>query len=172
MWLFWRKTKCSTPVFCVRFYSVQSWPKNGYFYPGDILPQSIHLYFWFESHSISLIIIQAKKFLKGDWLKRVVFQRNLKYLHVVFHFHGNQGSCVLILKTWQKGFLNAWMPFTLIPSTLIPSQCPHFTVKSSPYPLGFGCIIYCLAMSCQDSTIHEWHWRLCKWTHVYTYMYV
>ena len=25
------------------------------------------------------LIIQAKKFIKGDWLKRVVFQSNLKY---------------------------------------------------------------------------------------------
>ena len=35
---------------------------------------------------ISTFIIQAKKFLKGDWLKRVVFQRNLKYLHVGISF--------------------------------------------------------------------------------------
>ena len=27
-------------------------------------------------------IIQAKKFLKGDWLKGVVFEPNMKYLHV------------------------------------------------------------------------------------------
>ena len=33
-----------------------------------------------------LFIIQAKKFLKGDWLKRVVFQPNLKYLHVGISF--------------------------------------------------------------------------------------
>ena len=28
------------------------------------------------------VIIQANKFLKGDWLKQVIFQPNLKYLHV------------------------------------------------------------------------------------------
>ena len=31
---------------------------------------------------ISLIILQAKKFLKCDWLRKVVFNPNLKYLHV------------------------------------------------------------------------------------------
>ena len=31
---------------------------------------------------IDVFIIRAKKFLKGDWLKRVVFQRHLKHLHV------------------------------------------------------------------------------------------
>ena len=32
-----------------------------------------------------------------------------------------------------------------MPFTWIPLQCPHFAVKSSPQPSGFGCIVYCLA---------------------------
>ena len=51
-------------------------------------------------------------------------------------------DAALILKTWRKGFLNER---ELMPFTWIPSQCPHFAVKSSTYPWGFGCIIYCLA---------------------------
>ena len=82
------------------------------------------------------IIIQAKKFLKGDWLKRVVFQPNLKYLHEVFHFHGNQHGRVLILKTWQKDFLNERECCLL--------EFCHGT-EMSIYPSGFGCFIYCLA---------------------------
>jgi len=31
---------------------------------------------------ILIIILQAKKFLKCDWLRQVVFKPNLKYLHV------------------------------------------------------------------------------------------
>ena len=31
---------------------------------------------------VSRFILQAKKFLKCDWLRQVVFKPNLKYLHV------------------------------------------------------------------------------------------
>ena len=39
-----------------------------------------------EEHRIIPFIIQAKKFLKGDWLKRLEFQLNLKYLHAGISF--------------------------------------------------------------------------------------
>ena len=36
-----------------------------------------------------MIILQDKKFLKCDWLRPVVFEPNLKYLHVKnYSFHG------------------------------------------------------------------------------------
>ena len=60
----------------------------------------------FTMITLMIFIIQAKKFLKGDWLKRLVFEPNLKYLHVGFHFHGNRRGRVLILKTWREGFMN------------------------------------------------------------------
>ena len=41
---------------------------------------------------------------------------------------------------WKRFPKWAWMLFAWI---LL--QCPHFTVKLSPYPSGFGCIIYYLA---------------------------
>ena len=81
-----------------------------------------------------LLITQAKKFLKGDWLKRVVFQPNLKYLHVSISMVPTD---TVVFWFWKHGG-KVWMPFTWI-----LSQCPHFTVKVSTYPSGFGCIIYC-----------------------------
>ena len=41
---------------------------------------------WIPSGYVSSVAMQAKKFLKGNWLKRVVFQRNLKYLRVGISF--------------------------------------------------------------------------------------
>ena len=39
---------------------------------------------------IIVFILQAKKFLKCDWLRPVVFEPNLKYLHVKnYSFHGD-----------------------------------------------------------------------------------
>ena len=39
---------------------------------------------------ITTFILQAKKFLKCDWLRPVVFEPNLKYLHVKnYSFHGD-----------------------------------------------------------------------------------
>ena len=35
-----------------------------------------------EWSPIRSVILQAKKFLKCDWLRQVVFKPNLKYLHV------------------------------------------------------------------------------------------
>ena len=36
------------------------------------------------------VILQAKKFQKCDWLRQVVFEPNLKYLHVEnYSFHGD-----------------------------------------------------------------------------------
>ena len=73
--------------------------------------------------------------------KRVVFRPNLKYLHVVISFPCQPTRSCFDFKNMVERFPEwAWMPFTLI-----PSQCPHFAVKSSTYPSGFGCIIYCLA---------------------------
>ena len=53
----------------------------------------IHSFIYFSFLFLELVhallhcvIIQAKQFLKCDWLKRVVFQRNLKYLHVGISF--------------------------------------------------------------------------------------
>ena len=40
--------------------------------------------------SIFSFIIQAKEFIKGDWLKRAVFQPNLKYLHEGISFPWQQ----------------------------------------------------------------------------------
>ena len=61
----------------------------------------------------------------------------------------------------------AWIPFTWI-----PSQCPHFAVKSSTYPSGFGRIIYCLARGNRQYVVktpqpHSWMPWLCEWTHAY-----
>ena len=67
--------------------------------------------------------IQAKKFLKGDWLKRVVFQPNLKYLHVGISFPYESTRLCYHFENMVERFLEwEWMPFTWI-----PSQCPHFT---------------------------------------------
>ena len=69
-------------------------------------------------------------------------QPNLKITYMrVFHFYGNQHGRVLILKTWPKGFLNERECYLLE----FRCNCVHFQVKFSPYPSGFGCIIYCLA---------------------------
>ena len=38
---------------------------------------SLHRLLW-----LLWLILQAKKFLKCDWLRKVVFKPNLKYLHV------------------------------------------------------------------------------------------
>ena len=39
---------------------------------------------------LPILILQAKKFLKCDWLRPVVFEQNLKYLHVKnYSFHGD-----------------------------------------------------------------------------------
>ena len=88
-------------------------------------------------------MIQAKKFLKGDWLKREVFQPNLKYLRQGISFPQQPTRSCFDFENMAERFCEwAWMPFTLI-----PSQCrgPHVAVKSSAYPSGFRCIIYCLA---------------------------
>ena len=57
---------------------------------------------------------------------------------------------------WKRFPKWAWMLFAWI---LL--QCPHFTVKLSPYPSGFGCIIYCLAREngqwvIKTSQPHSW----------------
>ena len=49
-----------------------------------------------------------------------------------------------------------WMPFTWI-----PLQCPHFAVKSSPYPSDLCCITYCLARENGERVVknpqtHSW----------------
>ena len=73
--------------------------------------------------------------------KRVVFQPNLKYLHVVISFPCQPTwSCFDFKNMVERIPERARMPFTLI---LL--QCPRFAVKSSTYPSGFGCIIYCSA---------------------------
>ena len=62
-----------------------------------------------------------------------------------------------------------------MPFTWILLQCPSFAMKSSPYPSGFGYIIYCLAKEnwqgdikrLNHNHIHEWDWQLCERTHSY-----
>ena len=57
-------------------------------YPGDFHlsltgSSSLFKFVNFEiTRMISDLILQAKKFLKCDWLRPVVFEPNLKYLHV------------------------------------------------------------------------------------------
>ena len=47
--------------------------------------------------------IKAKKFLKGDWLKRVVFEPNLKYLHVGISFLWQPiRSCFDFQTRWRR----------------------------------------------------------------------
>ena len=48
-------------------------------------------------NSITRFILQAEKFLKCDWLSPIVFEPNLKYLHVKItaSFHGNCKNIVL-----------------------------------------------------------------------------
>ena len=43
---------------------------------------AFHCYCFILSHSIISLILLHEKFLQFDWLRRVVFQLNLKYLHV------------------------------------------------------------------------------------------
>ena len=40
------------------------------------------LNFFYQNHGLSPLILLHEKFLQSDWLKAVVFQLNLKYLHV------------------------------------------------------------------------------------------
>ena len=51
-------------------------------------------------------IIQAKKFLKDDWLKRVVFQRNLKYLSLDVSFPWQPTRSCFDFENMRKVFLN------------------------------------------------------------------
>ena len=48
--------------------------------------------------------LQAKKFLQCDWLKRAVFNPNLKYLHAKITV---SMTTELILKQWRKDFPKA-----------------------------------------------------------------
>ena len=113
--------------------------------------------------------MEGKKFLKGDWLKRVVFQPNLKYLHAGISFPWQPTRWCFDFENMAERFPEwVWMLFTWI-----PSQCPHFAVKSSPYPSGFGCITYCLARENGQWVIktaqpHSWmKMALCEQTHAY-----
>ena len=49
---------------------------------GDSLSSGHWYVFMMWAYSISILILQTKKFLKCDWLRPVVFKPNLKYLHV------------------------------------------------------------------------------------------
>ena len=59
---------------------------------------------WQYPRTIYLIILQAKKFLQCDWLKRAVFNPNLKYLHVKITV---SMATELTLKQWRKDFPKA-----------------------------------------------------------------
>ena len=71
----------------------------------------------------------------------MVFQPNLKY-HLGMSFPWQLMRSCFDFENMAERFPEwAWMLFTWI-----PLQCPHFAVKFSPYPSGFGCIIYSLAV--------------------------
>ena len=67
--------------------------------PSSRTPSKIHFLFSIFSstffypittETITCFILQAKKFLECDWLRPVVFEPNLKYLHVKnYSFHGD-----------------------------------------------------------------------------------
>ena len=58
--------------------------------------------------TITPFILQAKKCLKRDWLRQVVFKPNLKYLHVkitpAWVSMVTEKWLFLILKQWRTGF--------------------------------------------------------------------
>ena len=61
---------------------------------GDAIQKNLRLsYLIMEGNftAVTIVILQAEKFLKCDWLRKVVFKPNLKYLHVKItpSFHGN-----------------------------------------------------------------------------------
>ena len=58
--------------------------------PSDRVQTILGNYAEFPEDNIMCLILQAKKFLKCDWLGPVVFEPNLKYLHVKnYSFHGD-----------------------------------------------------------------------------------
>ena len=62
--------------------------------------------FFLGRASVTFIILQAKKFLKCDWLRQVVFKPNLKYLHIKITPVSmvTEKWLFLILKQWRTGF--------------------------------------------------------------------
>ena len=92
------------------------------------------------NNSVLLVLLLVAKltiqklFQNVQWLLGAVFEyKQIHFRQYVMVFF------VASAKLFAE-FPWAWMPFTWI-----PLQCPHFAVKSSPYPSGLGCIIYCLA---------------------------
>ena len=53
---------------------------------------------------ITMIILLYEKFLKFDWLRAVVFQLNLKYLHVKITVSMVTKITKQIQKQWRKDF--------------------------------------------------------------------
>ena len=90
-----------------------------------------------EEHRIIPFIIQAKKFLKGDWLKRVVFQLNLKYLHAGISFPWPTDA---VLSMAQK-FLECMNAVYFNSVTMSTFRSEIVTM----IPFRLGCIIYCLS---------------------------
>ena len=104
---------------------------------------------------ILYIVIQAKKFLKGDWLKQVIFQPNLKYIYMlVFNFHCNWHGHVLILKTWWKGFLDERECCVYLNSIIM------FTFRREIVTITLQVLAAALFIVCQEKNGQWVNWRL------------
>ena len=86
--------------------------------------------------SFMYFIIQAKKFLKGDWLNEWYFQPNLKYLHYFISI----ATDTVLFWLWKHGGKVSLISVNAIYLNYSMLQCPSFAMKSLPYPSGFDCI--------------------------------
>ena len=60
----------------------------------------------YSPHDISYVILLHDKFVQFDWLRAVVFQLNLKYLHVkITNLFGVAVYCLHVCDIWHKDHL-------------------------------------------------------------------
>ena len=68
--------------FCKTINTYNKVEKAHFLVSSVIFSESQVAAYYCNSNRLSVIILQADKFLKCDWLRPVVFKPNLKYLHV------------------------------------------------------------------------------------------